>query len=119
MARDHLFLPADNAPSSPHQCNGAIVQFPSVTFGSLTEKHEPLGIRHNLGSIKSLRVGETERGTDRIRDRQRNRGRERERDKQTEGQKERQKKREREGERQEERWRKRQRQSPDRETEPR
>ena len=49
-----LSSPADDASSTPHQSNGAIVELPAIIFGCLAKQHESLGIRHNLGSIQSL-----------------------------------------------------------------
>ena len=49
-----MLLPADNAPSSPHQSDGPIVQLPVVYLSGLPQQHEPLGVRNNLGGIQSL-----------------------------------------------------------------
>ena len=49
--------PANDAPSPPHQGNGAVVELPAVVDSSLSEEHEPLGIRHYLGCIQSLGTG--------------------------------------------------------------
>lgn len=47
-------LPSDDAAPSPHQSDGAIVEAPAKLFGSLSQQHETLGVRDDLGGIEGL-----------------------------------------------------------------
>lgn len=41
-------VPADDAASSPHQSNGAVVEGPVELFGRLPQQHEALSIGDDL-----------------------------------------------------------------------
>ena len=48
---------ADDATSTPHESDGAIVETPAVALGCLLQQHEALGIADNLGGIQGLSEG--------------------------------------------------------------
>lgn len=48
------FLPPNNAPSPPHECNATIVQRPVKLLSCFSHQHKTLSIRDNLGCIQSL-----------------------------------------------------------------
>lgn len=51
-------VPSDNAASSPHQSDGAVVEGPAELFGRLSQQHETLRVGNDLGCIKSLQTNE-------------------------------------------------------------
>jgi len=44
----------DDASTSPHGSDTSVVQLPAVDLGGLSHEHESLGVRDDLGSVKSL-----------------------------------------------------------------
>ncbi|MEQ2178135.1 hypothetical protein GOODEAATRI_010827 [Goodea atripinnis] len=46
--------PSDDAASSPHQGDGAVVERPAELSGCLPQQHEALSVRNDLGGIESL-----------------------------------------------------------------
>ena len=46
--------PANDAASTPHECDAAVVEIPAVDLGRLAEQHEALGIGDDLGGIECL-----------------------------------------------------------------
>lgn len=53
-------VPSDDAASSPHQGDGAVVEGPAELFGCLPQEHEALRVGDDLGGVQSL---EKERST--------------------------------------------------------
>lgn len=51
-------VPPDDAASSPHQSDGAVVEGPAEFFGRLSQQHETLCVGNDLGCIKSLQTCE-------------------------------------------------------------
>lgn len=49
-------VPSDDAASSPHQSDGAVVEGPAELFGRLSQQHETLRVGNDLGCIKSLQT---------------------------------------------------------------
>lgn len=49
-----IYLPSNNTPSSPHECNATIVQSPVKLLGCFSHQHEALSIWNNLWCIQSL-----------------------------------------------------------------
>lgn len=45
---------ADNASTAPHEGNLGLVQLPLVLLGGVLDQHESLGVRDDLGCVKSL-----------------------------------------------------------------
>lgn len=50
-----LNAPSNDAASSPHQGNPPIVEGPAELFGCLSQEHEPLSIRNDLGGVEGLK----------------------------------------------------------------
>lgn len=46
--------PSDDAASSPHQGDGAVVERPAELFGRLPQQHEALRVGNDLGGVESL-----------------------------------------------------------------
>lgn len=46
-----LTAPADDAASSPHQSDGAVIEDPAELFGCLPQQHEALRVRDDLGGV--------------------------------------------------------------------
>lgn len=49
-------VPSDDAASSPHQSDGAVVEGPAELFGRLAQQHETLRVGDDLGCVKSLQT---------------------------------------------------------------
>ena len=47
---------SDDAPPTPHEGNGPVVELPAVALGRFPEQHEALGIADDLGGIQGLRT---------------------------------------------------------------
>jgi hypothetical protein len=45
---------ADNASTTPHECDATIVQVPAVLLGRLAHEHVPLGVADDLGGEERL-----------------------------------------------------------------
>lgn len=45
---------SDDATTSPHEGNTGVVELPAVGLGGLSDKHETLGVRDDLGGVKGL-----------------------------------------------------------------
>ena len=52
--RDGILADLDNATTTPHGSDTGVVQVPAVHLGGLAHEHEALGVRDDLGSVKSL-----------------------------------------------------------------
>lgn len=46
--------PSNDAASSPHQGDGAVVERPAELFGCLPQQHEALSVGNDLGGVQSL-----------------------------------------------------------------
>ena len=45
---------ADDAASTPHECDARVIEFPAVVMGGSTHEHESLGIGDEFGCIQCL-----------------------------------------------------------------
>ena len=45
---------SNDTSTSPHESNATVVQLPIEYFGGLTQKHEPLGVGHDFGSVQGF-----------------------------------------------------------------
>lgn len=48
-------LPPDNTASSPHEGDGAVIQFPVQLLSSLTHEHKALSVGDNLRRVQCLK----------------------------------------------------------------
>lgn len=56
MWEDKFNVPSDDAASSPHQSDGAIVEGPAELFGCLPQQHEALRVGNDLGGVEGLQT---------------------------------------------------------------
>lgn len=49
-------VPSDDAASSPHESDGAVVEGPVELFGRLSQQHESLRVGNDLGRVESLQT---------------------------------------------------------------
>lgn len=54
LVRVKLNVPSDDAASSPHQSDGAVVEGPAELFGCLPQQHEALRVGNDLGGVEGL-----------------------------------------------------------------
>ncbi len=54
MRHTRLNIPSDDAASSPHERDGAVVQGPAEFLGCLPQQHKALCVGNDLGGVEGL-----------------------------------------------------------------